>query len=326
MNEAADRIDLHMHITPRGYVAELERLGAVPDHGFHPWSRELTLETMDRWGTAAAVLSLTPPGVSFGGPTRASRLARSVNEEIADVVSHAPARLGGLAVLPLPDVDAALEELTYALGELGLDGVELYTNVDGTYLGDSRWDALFDELDRRGAFVLVHPAAPPYRSPVVYPNYLIEFPMDTTRAAVSLLYSGTLHRCPNVKLLLSHLGGMVPFLAHRIRSLTLRTDSFDANVPDGPLAYLQRLYYDTGLSANEPALRATLAITDVDHIVYGTDWPYAEVPAGADDPQPGLAGVFDDEERWRVTVENPQALVPRLAAGLAAGGARRTAR
>jgi predicted TIM-barrel fold metal-dependent hydrolase len=321
MNDAADRIDLHMHITPGGYVAELERMGAVPDHGFHSWSRELTLETMDRWGTAAAVLSLTPPGVSYAGPTGAARLARSVNEEIAEVVRHAPARLGGLAVLPLPNVDAALEELAYALDELRLDGVELYTNVDGIYLGDSRWDALFDELDARGAFVLVHPAAPPYRSPVAYPNYLIEFPMDTTRAVVSLLYSGTLHRCPNVKLLVSHLGGMVPFVAHRIRSLTLRTDSFDANVPDGPLTYLQRLYYDTGLSANEPALRATLAITAVDHVVYGTDWPYAEVGGGADDPQPGLTNVLTEDERWRVTVDNPQTLVPRLAAALAAPAA-----
>jgi predicted TIM-barrel fold metal-dependent hydrolase len=106
---------------------------------------------------------------------------------------------------------------------------------------------------------------------------------------------------------------MVPFLAHRIRSLTLRTDAFDSTVPDGPLAYLRRLYYDTGLSANEPALRATLAVTDVDHVVYGTDWPYAEVPAEADDPQPALAELFGEHERSRVTVANPQALVPRLA-------------
>ena len=313
----AGRIDLHAHITPAAYAAEVRRLGAVPDHGLPDWSVQQTIEMMDAWGTAMAVLSLTPPGVYFGDQLGASRLARTVNEAIADVMRDRPDRLGGLAVLPLPDVGAALDELAYALDELELDGVELYTNVAGTYLGDPAWDALFDELDRRQAFVLVHPAAPPYQSPIAYPNYLVEFPMDTTRAVVSLLYSGTLERCPDIRLLVSHLGGMVPFLGHRIRSLTLRTDAFDAKVPRGPLAYLADLYYDTGLSANEAALRATLTLTDVDHVVFGTDWPYAEVAAGSSDPQPGLAAVLDDAGREAVGRTNAATLLPRLAGAAA---------
>lgn len=313
----AGRIDLHAHITPTRYVEELRRIDAIPDHGLHDWSAAQTIEMMDAWGTAAAVLSLTPPGVYFGEQPFANRLARTVNEEIAEVVRERPDRLGGLAVLPLPDVDAALDELAYALDELGLDGVELYTNVAGTYLGDPAWDALFDELDRRGALVLVHPAAPPYPSPIGYPNYLVEFPMDTTRSVVSLLYSGTLERCPDVRFVVSHLGGMVPFVAHRIRSLTLRTDAFDEQVPRGPLEYLGRLYYDTGLSANEPALRATLAVADVGHVVYGSDWPYAEVPPGSSDPQPGLSSVLDDAARDAVGRTNAASLVPRLAAAAA---------
>ncbi len=311
------RIDLHAHITPRGYVDELRRIDAIPDHGLHDWSVEQTVEMMDAWGTASAVLSLTPPGVYFGDQSHANALARAVNEEIAGVVRDRPDRFGGLAVLPLPDVDAALDELAYALDELALDGVELFTNVAGTYLGDPSWDPLFDELDRRQAFVLVHPAAPPYRSPIEYPNYLVEFPMDTTRSVVSLLYSGTLERCRDISFLLSHLGGMVPFIGHRIRSLTLRTDAFDAKVPRGPLEYLRRLYYDTGLSANEGALRATLALTDVGHIVYGTDWPYAEVPPGSSDPQPGLSSVLDDADRDAVGRTNAASLVPRLAGAAA---------
>jgi predicted TIM-barrel fold metal-dependent hydrolase len=313
----AGRIDLHAHITPAAYAAEVRRLGAVPDHGLPDWSVDQTIEMMDAWGTALAVLSLTPPGVYFGDQLAAGRLARSVNEEIAAVVRDRPDRFGGLAVLPLPDVGAALDELTYAFDELALDGVLLYTNVAGTYLGDPAWDPLFDELDRRRAFVLVHPGAPPYPSPIAYPNYLVEFPMDTTRAVVSLLYSGTLERCPDVRLLLSHLGGMVPFLGHRIRSLTLRTDAFDAKVPRGPLEYLAGLYYDTGLSANEAALRATLALTDAEHVVFGTDWPYAEVAPGSSDPQPVLATVFDDADREAVGRTNATVLVPRLAGAAA---------
>ena len=314
---APTRVDLHAHITPPAYAAEVERVDAVPDHGLPEWSSEMTLEMMDRWGTATCALSLTPPGVSFGDQGLARELARLVNEAIAATVREAPTRFGGLAVLPLPDVGSALDELTHALDHLGLDGVELYTNVAGVYLGDPAWDPLFDELHRRGTFVLVHPAAPPYRSPVPYPDYLIEFPMETTRAAVNLLYSGTLERCRDVKLLMSHLGGMVPFLAHRIRSLTLRTDRFDERVPDGPLDYLRNLFFDTGLSANRPALAATLELTDAAHIVYGTDWPYAEVPREASDPQAALGEMLDPAQVEAVTRGNAAVLVPRLAPAVA---------
>jgi predicted TIM-barrel fold metal-dependent hydrolase len=313
--EAADsdmRVDIHAHITPSSFAATLRDEGQLPEFGLPEWSPEKCLETMDRWGTSACVLSLTPPGVYLRDQETASKLARSVNEEIATTVRERPARFGGLAVLPLPDLDAALRELTYALDVLKLDGVELYTNVAGIYLGDPRWDELFDELDRRAALVLVHPLSPPYQEPLEYPSYLIEFPMDTTRAVVNLMYSGTLQRCPNVKFVLSHLGGMVPFLAGRIRSLTLRTSVYDSSVPDGPLTYLRRMYYDTGLAANEPALRASLSLAGPDRIVFGTDWPYAEVSDDASDPQPALRDVLTASEMQRVVAGNAADLVPRL--------------
>jgi 6-methylsalicylate decarboxylase len=310
----AGRVDVHVHLTPAAWVEDLQREGNLPEHAFAEWSPQIGLEMMDRWGTAASVLSLTPPGVYFGDQDRANRLARMVNEEIAETVRERPGRFGGLAILPLPDVDAALAELSYALDELQLDGVELFTNVDGIYLGDPRWDRLFDELDRRGAFVLVHPISPPYPAPLEYPEYLIEFPLDTTRAAVNLLYSATLERCPNVKIVLSHLGGTVPFLAHRIRSLTLRTDAYDSRLPRGPLDYLQDLYFDTGLAANEPALRATIAMAGLDQVVFGSDWPYAEVPPEASDPQPVLRELLEPAEAEAVGRLNAANLVPRLAA------------
>lgn len=115
---------------------------------------------------------------------------------------------------------AALDELAYALDVLRLDGVALPSNAGGTYLGDPAWNPLFDELDRRGAYVFVHPNWPPYEPPLGgYPIWLHEFPFDTTRAVVNLLYSGTLERCPNLRLQLAHLGGTVPFIAHRVASL-----------------------------------------------------------------------------------------------------------
>jgi predicted TIM-barrel fold metal-dependent hydrolase len=191
--------------------------------------------------------------------------------------------------------------------------VLLLTNVAGTYLGDAAWDALFDELDRRGAYVFVHPGFPPHAPPLPdHPVWLYEFPFETTRAVANLVYSGTLERCPHVRLQLSHLGGVAPFIAHRIASLEAREPELATRAPAGALAYLRRLWYDTGLSNHAPGLAATLEVTSLDHVVFGTDWPYADLPAEPGDPAPDL-GWLEPGDRARVEAANALALVPRFA-------------
>jgi predicted TIM-barrel fold metal-dependent hydrolase len=308
------RIDAHVHILPPEYVAALEQRALLP-FPLPPWSAELTYELMDRHAIDAAVMSLSPPGVYFGDQGLADELARLVNERTAELVRSAPDRFAGLAVLPLPDVDRALSELAYALDVLGLDGIALLSNVGGIYPGDLAWDRLFEELETRAAYVFLHPATPPGPPPIPgHPVWLYEFPFDTTRAAVNLIYSGTLERCPHLRLQLAHLGGAAPFLAHRIASLPAREPARGEPAPAGALAYLGRLYYDTGLANNELALDATLAIADPAQVVFGTDWPYADLPADGD-PAPGLAGL-DDGLRERIDAANAAALVPRLAAAV----------
>jgi predicted TIM-barrel fold metal-dependent hydrolase len=307
------RIDLHAHLTPRDYVRELAQRSLLPQHPLQDWIPEISLETMDRWRIDATVLSLTPPGVFFGDQGLANELARLANEETAACVRAHPATLGGLGFLPLPDIDAALAELDYALGPLGLDGIELLTNVAGIYLGDPLLDPLFDELDRRGAYVFVHPTTPARPSPVPHlPEYLIEYPMDTTRAVVNLLFSGTLDRCPNIRLQVAHLGGMVPFIAHRIATLVDRQPALATRVPAGPIEYLRRLYYDTGLSDNAVALASTIELVGAQHVVYGTDWPYVALPELGVDPSPGLADALDADARRCVDWTNASRIVPRL--------------
>jgi predicted TIM-barrel fold metal-dependent hydrolase len=220
--------------------------------------------------------------------------------------------LGGLAVLPLPDVGSALAELAYALDTLKLDGVMLLSNVLGTYPGDPLWDELFDELNRRGAYVLLHPHAPVH--PLALPHHpiwLYEYPFETTRAIVELIYSGTLERCPDIRLQVSHLGGTAPFLAHRIASLAARQPKQAASAPKGALHYLGTLYHDTGLADNDVALAAVRLVAPLERIVFGSDWPYAPLPPHGD-PAPGLAVLGSD--RAAVDSENAAALVPRLAA------------
>jgi predicted TIM-barrel fold metal-dependent hydrolase len=311
-------IDTHAHILPPDYRAELERRGLMA-FPLPPWSGEMLDDLMARHAIDAAVIGLSPPGVFFGDQGLADELARLVNERTAEHVRAAPERFAGLAFLPLPDVDRALAELDHALDTLGLEGVTLLSNVAGTYLGDPAWDPLFDELDRRGAYVFLHPTAGGPPALPEHPIWLYEFPFDTTRAVANLIYSGTLERCPNVRLQVSHLGGTAPFLAHRLASLAAREPERATRAPAGALGYLQRLWYDTGLSNHALAVRPTIELAGAERIVFGTDWPYADLP-DAGDPAPDLDGL-GAQARTAIDGANAAALVPRLAAGLGVAAA-----
>jgi len=272
------RIDVHHHIVPREYVSALEDNGITEAAGvpLPVWNPEDSLSLMDRHGIGTAVTSISAPGIFFGDRGFTRELARRCNEYSARLVREYPGRFGAVAVLPLPDVDAALEELAYALDTLELDGVALLSSVDGRYMGDPAYDALFDELNRRGAVAFMHPdarrdgAAPG----LGLPPSLIEFVFETTRAVASLLFGGTLERCPDVRLILPHAGGTVPFIALRL-CLGQFWPGLMERVPQGVIAYLQRLYYDTALSAAPFALRSLQELVDESHILFGSDYPFA---------------------------------------------------
>ena len=299
------RIDCHAHVHPPAYR---EALGPTP---LPPTTLDGFQAAMEHHEIDAAVLSVGPPGAFLGEGGDPGRVARLANDGIAEIVRAEPTRFAGLVTLPLPDLDEALAELERGLDELKLDGVMLLSNVAGTYLGDPALERLFEALDERGAYVFVHPGFPPHRPPLGHPIWLYEFPFETVRAVANLIYSGTLERYPRIRLQLSHLGGAAPFLAHRIASLADREPEQASAAPAGALEYLRRLYYDTGLANNAPALASTQIVTELNHIVFGTDWPYAALPPEGGDPAPGL-GVLGAEGRAAVESANATALVPRL--------------
>jgi len=272
------------------------------------WSLDQTEDAMWRYNVDATVLSAAA-GVFFGDEDEATLLARMVNEAGAEIVRADPSRFAALACLPLPNVDAAQLELAYALDELGLDGVVLPSSVAGVYIGESAFAEVLDELDRRAAYVFIHPALASLPVGHPYPPWLVELPFETTRAAVSMLYSGTLERCPNMRIQLAHMGGAVPFLAHRIASLVERDPQLLERVPRGPLEYLGRLFYDTALSMNATALAATRELVALDQIVFGTDWPY--LPDADIDLRVAFSQLSEPEIA-RVESSNAVRLVPRL--------------
>lgn len=295
------RIDLHCHVFPPGYRSQLP--SGVPPLSAHS---EL-LADMDRWNIDAAV-------ISTGGPLRGSRplpeLARIVNEGYAELVAKNPSRFGAIASVPLPDVDAGLAELEYSLDILHLDGVLLLTNYSGVYLGDPRLDDFFEELQRRGAYCFVHPDFPPSPPIPRHPGRWYEFPFDTTRAIVNLAVTGTFDRCPDVKLQWAHLGGTVPFIAHRIDNQASRMPEETAGMALGMADYFARQFYDTGLSAYHGNLISTLGVAPIEQIVFGTDWPWIHLPDHGDDPQPELSLL--GQARPKVDHRNAAVLVPAL--------------
>jgi predicted TIM-barrel fold metal-dependent hydrolase len=319
------RIDVHHHIVPAEYVAALasRSIGSGAGVPFPRWDAASALEMLDRQGIAAAVTSISAPGIHFGDDAFARDLARRCNELSAKLVVDRPDRFGAFAVLPLPDVKGALRELEYALDTLRLDGVVLLSSqCDGRYLGDPLFEEVMAELDRRSAVVFVHPTVPKTSESIAIevPGFAAEFVFDTTRAAINLIWTGTLERHPNLRLILAHAGGTTPFLAGRI-ALLAAMPQMRERAPRGVTHYLQRFFYDTALSANAGALSSLQQLVGPEKILFGSDFPFApEAIAHASiDALAGYGGLSASALE-RVFRGNALELFPRLAAG--ARGAR----
>lgn len=287
------------------------------------WTADRHIEMMDANHIATSILSLSSPGVQFLDGSRMARLARTVNDAGAELVAQYPGRFGLFATLPLPDVEASLVEIDYCFDTLKADGVVLMTNSKGHYPGDPRFERVFEALDRRGAVVYLHPTSPCgfEQYAMGLPTPVIEFPFDTVRAAVNLIYSGVLRRCPRIRLLLSHAGGALPMLASRIAAMS-GLPIIEPRPERGAEEFREQLgsiYFDVALSANDAAINALLEVAPIEHITFGTDFPFARGP--------GLEAHFAAFERIkrelgaeaasRIERENALTLFPRLRALLA---------
>jgi len=305
------RIDVHHHILPPDYVQRIgdARIGPMMVSGKTPvWSPDHSLALMDRHEIETAVTSISAPGLELADPAETADLTRHCNDYAAALRRDHPGRFGLFAALPLPHVDASLEEIRYALDDLRADGIGLMTSYAGQHPGEPAFAPVFDELDRRGAVVFFHPTAAACCTCLPgLPAATLEFPFDTTRAVASLLFSGTFNRCRNIRWIFSHAGGTVPFLAERMARLEQRPD-FKPAVPEGVREELRRLYFDTALSANGVALSALLELTAPEHILFGSDYPFAPEPTTAAsiaalaqlDLPPGLLRAIERENALRL--------------------------
>src|SRR5579862_4455285 len=309
-------IDTHHHILPDFFWQATENAHA-PVGGLAPlqWSTEASIAFLDDAGIDVAVVSLSTPGVHTGDSAKARTLARRCNEFSADLVRSRPDRFGGFACLPLPDIDASLGELAYALDVLGLHGFVLFTNSNGVYLGDPVLEAVFEELERRKTIVYVHPNPSPdaVAHSLGLPDNLLDFPTDTNRAVAQMHYTNRFARTPNVKYIFSHAGGSIPYLAARFAIIDEMGFIEGAERRGTAADLFRRVHWDTALSASDPVFRLLRDVAGIDHVLFGTDFPYLRRDLAVTARQGILeSSELSHSEKQAVLVGNAVRLFPRL--------------
>lgn len=273
---SAARIDVHHHLFPPPFVAQLVEHEHYLARGVaRHWTPQTSLEDMDAAGIATAFTSITAPGFAFVPRERLAAVTRECNDFGARMVADHPQRFGLFASLPLPHVDHALGEIAYALDTLNADGVALLTSYADRWLGDAAFAPVLDELDRRGAVAYVHPTVADCCRNLLpgIADWVLEFPLDTTRAIASLMFSGTLARCPNIRFVFAHAGGVLPLLVpHLVRAAEV-DPRLAGRVPGGVMARLRALHYDTALRMHAVGLQSALQLVDASRLLLGTDAP-----------------------------------------------------
>jgi len=271
-------IDIHHHLFPPTYMRANAAVVAARSRGYTQvldWTPEQSLADMDAGGTALAVLSMTAP-VWLTNAQEAIALARDANDYAATLVQRYPKRFAAFVTLPLPEIDGSLAEMARGLDHLHFQGVALLSNYNDAYLGEPQFVPLLDELDRRGAVAYVHPTVAGCCQNLVRdlsPAFL-ELPFDTTRTVASLLYSGALAKYRRIRWIFSHGGGTLPFLADRLSQWVKARADLAERLPNGPMAELQRLHFDTASVTNAQAMAALGKFVPWTQVLFGTDFPY----------------------------------------------------
>ncbi|KAL8729518.1 MAG: hypothetical protein Q9166_004690 [cf. Caloplaca sp. 2 TL-2023] len=277
------KIDVHHHIVPEFYRQVLSGINLSAKILFPTWSPEASLVFMDEHHIEMAILSLSAPGaVVAGGLDDVRALVRKWNDFAFELRATHPKRFGFFAALPgLEDKEGVIAEIKYAFDELKADGVTLFTSYRGHYLGTKAFEPIWAELDKYHAVTHIHPIhsfAAPFTTPSL-PQPLIDYPHETARAASDLVLSGRKRQFPNCKIILSHAGGTLPILADRLAVLTrtIFAEVLDEKSPRGEqvMEDLKSFYFDLALGGSATVLDLLLRWAPHDHILYGSDFPFA---------------------------------------------------
>lgn len=294
-NSAPRKFDLHTHYYPPGYFDKIRDLPSEFSFGQSPSGQTIItyrgarffgvtppmtdvnkrLADMDRVGIDVEVVSLSTPNLFFADAQHQPEIARLVNDAYAELVAQHPARFKGFASIPMDDPEAALQELHRAIDELKLNGVILLSNIGGQPLTSPQYRPFFEEANRMKLCILLHPMLPAnadaFREFVLGP--IVGFMFDTTLAVARMCYDGMFKDFPDIRWIVGHLGGAVPYLMERMDNGYRDFVECRAKIDELPSVYLQRLYYDT-VNFNPHMLMMVRNMIGSDHMVMGSDYPH----------------------------------------------------
>lgn len=287
-------LDVHNHFYPEQYIAAIEKGPsfyrvsrdndgnpvihspgdynvAVPGHR----SVEVKLKAMRDEGVNTSLFSFTCPGTVVETPERSAELSKMVNDSFAEMARANGDSLIPLATLPLNNPAAAEKELERAMKVLGFRGAMVYSNVNYVALADARYEGLWKKANELKAVIHIHPTYPAgveaMEEYMLMP--LIGFLMDTTLAAAKLVFAGVPERYPNIKWILGHLGGTIPYLAERLDRGFENFPECRQHIDRPPTYYLKKFYYDT-VNFDVKALQLAIDFAGVGQILAGSDYPH----------------------------------------------------
>lgn len=233
------------------------------------------LEDMDRVGIDVEVVSLSTPNVFFADAHHQPEIARMVNDAYAELIANHPARFKAFASIPMDSPDEALKELHRAIDDSKMNGVILLSNIGGKPLTLPEYRPFFAEANRMKLCILLHPMLPantdPFREYVLGP--IVGFMFDTTLAVARMCYDGMFRDFPDIRWIVAHLGGAVPYLMERLDNGWRDFVECRAKIDELPSTYLKRLYYDT-VNFNPHMLMMARDMIGADRMVMGSDYPH----------------------------------------------------
>ncbi len=294
-------IDVHSHHYPDAYMDACRR----PDSGFTHYYRddgrlivlqdgavglavpqplpplEHRIGMMNEAGVDVQVLSVSAPNVFRFPEALRIPLTRDLNDEFSELAAGSGGRLRVFASLPLPAVDAALEELDRALALPQVAGVVVCSNIDRVNLDDERFSPVWEELSRRGATVFCHPTVACCTDGLreYAMSLAMGFMADTMFAVGRLAYAGTFDRFRGIRWIFTHLGGTIPFVLPRYDNYYRQFPECREKITRPPSEIMRDLYYDT-VTMHAPALRCAVDTLGPGRLVFGSDYPH--VPGGID--------------------------------------------
>ncbi len=294
-------IDVHSHHYPDPYLEACKRDDSGFEHYFRDDGRLIVLEDgavalaapqplpslehrigmMDEAGVEVQVLSLSAPNVYTFPDEIKIPLTRECNDIFVDLAGGFPDRMRVFASIPLPNIDASLEEIDRALALPGVSGIAVMTTVGRHTLDEDLFAPVWEELSLREATVFVHPTVACCTEGIRdYAMALaLDYMAEATNAVGRLTYSGTFSRWPGIEWIFTHLGGATPFLIKRFDNYFHQFPECREKIDRPPSEVIRDVHFDT-CTMHAPALRCALDSFEVDQLVFGSDYPH--VPGGID--------------------------------------------